>query len=381
MKITKIDKFESLNNQYAINVFGSEGKPNDICPLRISKAEGIEIDLLLYNGHYCLIKDFGRLVNSQLSKDGHKRFHCKRCLSSFTTELAKEDHAYYCKHHEPRRVIVDGKPVKFVNYNRSMRVPFAIYADFESFIKPIVTCQNNPEKSFTNKYQQHVPSSFAFYVKGPDGIELQHERVSYTAKSDDDNVAVKFVEYLEKYVKYLYNKFETHPKDMIFTDEDIINYHNSTHCHICEGELDKLPNGYKPPKTPPKITPERKVRDHCHITGKYRGAAHSFCNLNYRLPKFYPVIMHNLSGYDAHLFIKELARDHGEISCIPNTDEKYITFDKAVQVGEYTDKDGKAHPIKRQLKFIDSFKFMASSLDNLLKNVKDHPNLERYFSG
>jgi hypothetical protein len=80
------------------------------------------------------------------------------------------------------------------------------------------------------------------------------------------------------------------------------------------------------------------VRDHCHLTGQYRGAAHSCCNLQCQAPDFYPVIIHNLSGFDAHLFIKELK---GKIRCIPTTDEKYISFTREVVVGEYTDKTGK----------------------------------------
>ena len=389
VKLTKINKFET-NNCLSINIFANEGETSIIHPLRISKVEGFVINLLLYKGHYCLIKDFGRLVNSQLTKHHGTRFYCYRCINSFVSEYSLKEHEYYCKNHEARRIIIDDKPVKFKNYNHSMRVPFVIYADFESFNKPIYTCENTTGKSFTNRYQKHVPSSFSFYVKSIGGAEF--EQVSYTAlleaepevplasaargltnevrlplaseTSEEDDVAQIFVEMLERYVKDIYQKYEANPAKMIFTAEDKIAYENAKHCHICEGGLNDLS--------------EKKVRDHCHITGKFRGAAHSACNINYRLPKFYPVIMHNLSGYDAHLFIKKLG---GDITCIPNTDEKYISFSKDITVGEYKDKKGITHPIKRQLRFIDSFKFMASSLEQLLKNVKHHPNLEKYYQG
>ena len=78
-------------------------------------------------------------------------------------------------------------------------------------------------------------------------------------------------------------------------------------CHICETPLN-----------------DDKVRDHCHLTGKYRGAAHNQCKLNCKLPNFYPVIFHNLSGYDTHLFIKDLAKTPGEINCIAKTEENYV---------------------------------------------------------
>ena len=80
---------------------------------------------------------------------------------------------------------------------------------------------------------------------------------------------------------------------------------------------------------------DKKVRDHCHLTGKFRGAAHNKCNLKFRLPKFYPVIFHNLSGYDSHLFIKNLGKSEGKIDCIPNNEEKYISFTKEILVDKF----------------------------------------------
>ena len=78
-----------------------------------------------------------------------------------------------------------------------------------------------------------------------------------------------------------------------------------------------------------------KVRDHCHFTGKYRGAARNSCNLQCRKPLILPVIFHNLQGYDSHLFIKQLAKVEGSLSCIPSTKEKYISFSKKIKVDEY----------------------------------------------
>ena len=120
-----------------------------------------------------------------------------------------------------------------------------------------------------------------------------------------------------------------------------------------------------------------KVRDHCHFTGKYRGAAHKLCNLQFKKPiaKFTPVIFHNLTNYDCHLFINNLGKRDGVIKCIPNNKEKYITFSKEIEVGSYTNKEGKHVSIKPKIRFIDSFKFMASSLDNPVNNL-DHSNLK-----
>ena len=114
---------------------------------------------------------------------------------------------------------------------------------------------------------------------------------------------------------------------------------------------------------------DKKVRDHCHFTGKYRGAAHNKCNLDYEKAVFTPVIFHNLAGYDSHLFVKKLGKSEGNIKCIPNNEEKYISFSKTIVVGKYIDKKGEEKDIKHDLRFIDSFKFMATSLGKLVKNL------------
>ena len=116
---------------------------------------------------------------------------------------------------------------------------------------------------------------------------------------------------------------------------------------------------------------KKKVRDHCHFTGKYRGAAHNQCNLQFKKPKFTPVIFHNLSGYVAHLFVKNLGKSEGDIKCIPNNEEKYISFSKDIIVGEYENKKGEKVKVKHEIRFLDSFKFMTSSLESLVGNLGD----------
>ncbi|XP_071635068.1 uncharacterized protein [Temnothorax longispinosus] len=107
---------------------------------------------------------------------------------------------------------------------------------------------------------------------------------------------------------------------------------------------------------------DNKVRDHCHLTGRYRGPAHSTCNLNYKDSHFIPVIFHNLSGYDAHFIIKEIAAAfEGKIDVLPITKEKYISFTKHVK--DTAEKSDSRNDIK--LRFIDSYKFLSASLAKL----------------
>ena len=136
--------------------------------------------------------------------------------------------------------------------------------------------------------------------------------------------------------------------------KDMRAYKASTYCHICEGEL-----------------LDDKVADHCHLTGRYRCAAHNKCNLEYRIPKFFPVIFHNLAGYDAHLFVKNLGVTEGKVNCIPKYEENYISFTKEIEVDTFKS-NGKTISVKRELRFIDSFKFMVTSLDSLASNLPDN---------
>ena len=100
---------------------------------------------------------------------------------------------------------------------------------------------------------------------------------------------------------------------------------------------------------------DKKVRDNCHISGKYRGAAHWSCNINLKISKKIPVIFHNLKGYDSHLIFKELSGFNDlKISVIPNGLEKYMAF-----------------TVNKNLVFIGSMQFMNSSLDKLVKNLND----------
>ena len=129
--------------------------------------------------------------------------------------------------------------------------------------------------------------------------------------------------------------------------------------HICLKEFNDLKN--------------RKVRDHCRYTGRYQGAAHNNCNLKYLIPDYIPIVFHNLSGYDAHLFIKELGRrfNKNDIGVIAENEEKYISFKvkNNVKLAGVKYKDGTEVHKNIQLRFIDSCRYMASSLRRPASNL------------
>ena len=136
------------------------------------------------------------------------------------------------------------------------------------------------------------------------------------------------------------------------TEEKI--YHNEQGiCYICKKEFDKK---------------NYKVRDHCHYTGKYRGAAHNICNLRYKIPKEILVVFHNGSAYDYHFIIKELVKEFGgNFECLGENTEKYITFSVPIKKNI----ENKDIEITFKIKFIDSFRFMSSSSSKLVDNLSE----------
>ncbi|XP_073259356.1 uncharacterized protein [Porites lutea] len=373
MKLKHISKFEKLNPSLpGINVF-SVNDNKKFYPLRMVEKDCLNtIDLFFFEqdgvSHYSLIKNFTRLVKSQItsSKNG-SIFICKKCFTHFTKEELLQKHILYCSNNETVVVKMpkENTMLEFKNYHKQLPIPFVVYADFECFTKPMNTCSPNPEKSYTYNYQKHEPSGFCFYIKGiVSGIKF--EPITHTKTKDSDNVAEIFVNKLAKVTNKIYNDFYRRPKPLRLTRQQQISFDKAETCHICKKEL-----------------LSDKVRDHCHFTGQYRGAARNSCNLQCRKPMILPVIFHNLQGYDAHLFIKQLACLPGELNCIPSTEEKYISFSKKIKVDEYRSRrNGEMISLYFEIRFIDSFKFLQTSLANLVSNLQpdDFNNTKEIFS-
>ena len=363
VKLDQIVIFEKFNPQISINVFGFEGV---VYPLRLSKRKSEQrerseneqtINLLLISDgekqHYCLIKSLSRLLSSQVSGHQESNVFCLNCLNHFPNEEKLKIHEEYCLKNQTIKIEMPekGSLVTFIHHNRSIKVPFVVYADFEAFTEEIPRSKQNEKFSFTQKYQRHKPSGFCFKIVCFDE-RYNQKPVLFRAESEDEDISAIFVEMLERDIKRIQEKFDF-SKKMIFSPKDKDDFEKARVCWICRKEFGE----------------SKKQRDHCHFTGKYRGAAHVKCNLQFKKPKFTPVIFHNLSGYDAHLFVKNLGRTEGNIKCIPNNEEKYISFSKEIVVGEYKNKKGEKVEVKHEIRFLDSFKFMASSLESLVGNL------------
>ena len=184
------------------------------------------------------------------------------------------------------------------------------------------SCQPNPDKSYTQGYQKHEPSGYCLYLKGLDGLNVNFKPIVYTKKTEDEDISKRFIKHVIKLTHQIYQKYYSKPKPLYLTPQEEKDFQSATICHICEKR-------FKINKETGKIL---KVRDHCHFTGAYRGPAHNHCNLNCKKPLILPAIFHNLQGYDSHLFIKQLSKVSGDLSCIPSTGEKYISFSKKITV-------------------------------------------------
>ena len=376
-----IDRFEIQNPNISISVVGYN-KEDLVHPLRTSiyTKRKHNIALLLLKEavegeneeieektHYVLVKNDSALIASHINKHEHKRHLCLNCFNSFNSPETLEKHKEYCYGNESViiRMPPQGTYLRFKNFLHSEKAPFAIYADFESLIKPMDNCNPDPNKSYTKNYQKHEPTSFSYYISSSiDGVYKPILRKYTKTKKEDMDAMDVFIKWLEEDVKAIANIKE---KEIIFTEENRKQFNKASDCWIC-GEY--LGNN--------------RVRDHCHFTGRYRGPAHNSCNLKYRKPKSISVFFHNLSGYDSHLFIKKLGSpDKNEnIDCIPNNEEKYITFSKTIKTGHYTNKKGEVKDKFFKIVFKDSLKFMSSSLGALVNNLpKDaFKNLLKYFT-
>ena len=312
------------------------------------------------------------MVRSQItSHRSSKIYICKKCLTHYTKEDLLEKHIEYCDNNETAVVKMPTKKksiLKFKHHLKKLPLPFIIYADFECFTIPVNSCQPNPEKSYTKTYQKHEPSGFCLYLKTLDGMNTNFKPIVYTKKTQDEDISEKFIKHVVKLTHKIYKDYYKKPKHYNLSDKEEKEFQSASTCYICEEEFsrDKKTN--------------RKVRDHCHFTGEYRGAAHNQRNLSCRKPLILPVIFHNLQGYDAHLFIKQLAKVPGDLFSIPTTEEKYITFSKFIAVDQYHSKKHEKVLFKKfEIRFIDSFKFLQTSLSNLVSNLQpsDFKNLQK----
>ena len=298
--------------------------------------------------------------------------------------------------------------MSFTNYHKQMKVPYMVYADFECVVEKIHGCEPAPDARCTVKTERHVPCGFSYIAVRSDG------KLFGPFNHRGRDAVYVFLMWLQNHEREMHEDM-ANKRPLVMTPEDWKKHRKTTDCHICNKSLIKHSfldsiavhdpstgkycgqshrrccfaamksfTGLQRERQPkdaidqwiantqdtclfcadPLLVANFKdlVKDHDHMTGKYRGAAHNECNFKLKLNAKtapIPVIFHNLKGYDEHLLIQAMARVQGEIKCIPTDTEKYISFSLG------------------NLRFIDSMNFMQSSLEKLVKGSEDFPIMQR----
>lgn len=372
MQLSQINKFMSQNEPIAVNVYYFDSEEECIRPLFLAmkpiesryihlllltetvrcKPKAFEIDV---KSHFCWIKNFGALMRSQATKNRGKLFVCDRCLNYFYSQDKLNEHKIICilMNKCAIELPLPGENFEtFKNFKNELKVPFVIYADTETLLK-------QPEKAIfsedcsTRAHQQHEMHSIGYYFMCDSEID---DEISYYSSHRGADCLEWFMHELVKIATAVFECLEDTQPMWQLTVEQQDSFNLSTHCHICK----KI---FTNDEQPTSI----RVKDHCHMTGAYRGAAHQSCNLNYQVTRSIPVVFHNLSGYDSHLLIKMLGSNKevsGDITIIPQNSEKYISFIKKVTPCSSSVPFWK-HQREIKFKFIDSLRFMSASLDYL----------------
>ena len=341
--IKDIKKFEKLNQSISVNILAFDGE-TCIYPVYVtsekSRQHHINLLLISYNDkfHYVLIKNMSRLLCTN-HKNG-QRYFCNYCLHGFYKESSLLNHIDDCSKFGIQKVVLpdnENKWVKFNSIQKMMPVPFVIYADFESFLCKVEGPEN--ANSSLHAYERHIPSGFAYLIVSSDPNRV-YEPVVYRGP-----------DVIEKFLKRLKTESDEITSilgkviPVALSPEEEKTFSKTEKCYLCD-----------------ELLGADRVRDHDHLTGKFRGAAHNECNLKlqYRGNKhgtqsFYiPIVFHNLKGYNGHFILKGFKKNifgKGNINCIPNNMERYLSFSID------------------NLRFIDSLQFMNASLDKLSSNL------------
>ena len=337
-KCSDVHRFNELNNLsvniYELNFYQDSDKwKHHLIPREISKNNSDKvIDLLIYRKHYALIKKLHVFLGNH-----NRSFVCRRCLISYTCENALKNHKEKCGDDNICTIRTSNESqLYWKKHFHKNPLYFRIIADFEADNEKDGSKIGNKT---INIYEQK-PVLNGYYIISE--LEDVLESGYYESHLGYDNVDwfVKEVIKLENKMAFY---FKNTKKDIIMTKEKEEDFKNNNICRFCEK----------------KIVSD-KVRDHCHLTGKYRGPSHKICNINVKQKdsNFIAFAFHKFSNYnyDCHMFFKKLVdlkKDKVKFKIIPKTNEEYIS----VKYG--------------CIRFIDSYRFLSESLDKLVKNLDE----------
>jgi len=381
--VSQIKLFERSNPGTSVNVYGvrncrnknknkNSASQSTVYPLRVVDSEGENhFDLLLLTGgkedkknHYALITNFSRLVSSQKNNHGHRLYTCKKCFTTFDDqplkyklhgEQALARHRLTCGTHKPVLPLLpkEGDTLEFNSWRKTERLPFVVYADFEALLlKSTEKYGNN-----TEVMHKHHPMSYGYLVVAAEGVPVElfeqfgipRAPVIFRGSATEDDVAKRFVRDVLNVAERICNLYKSVNVPIIMSDEDCRLHADKVLCDLCKTRFTKR---------------NCKVAHHDHLSGRFLKTLCNTCNLKLKTPKFVPCFFHNLSNYDAHFIVENMPIDNKAISVIASSEEKFITFTKYINNSF-------------SVRFIDTCRFMASSLAHLAENLTT-ANFEKF---
>ena len=336
-KCSDVHRFDDLNNLsiniFELNFYQDQNKwRQNLIPIETSKNKSDRvIDLSICKNYYILIKKLDVFLG-----DHNKKFICRRCLSSYTSENMLVKHKQKCGDDNITTFRTSSESHLHWKWHfHKNPLYFRIYADFEADNEEDNSSIGNKTTSIYK--QKPIFNGYRIVSELEDVLKSGY----YKSPLGYENVNW-FVDEIIKLENKKTFYFVNTNKDIVMTEENEEDYKNNDICRFCERNIES-----------------DKVRDHCHLTGKYGGPAHNVYNINVTQDQsnFIPFIFHNFNNYGCHMFFKRLfdkKNDKVKLDIIPKTNEEYIS----VTYGGN--------------RFIDSYRFQSSSLDSLLKTVVDN---------
>ena len=297
-----------------------------------------EIDLIYWDEHFAWIKNFSRFIYD-LSPKHSSKFFCKRCFGVFYSNETFDRHQEICSRPDFDNVLYTlpppGTKLKFTNIQNQLKSSFVIYADFECLLCTAEQQPNAGERSKTTLYQKHTPCAVGFYiVPAVEGL-FRTRFETYTGEDVVKWFLQRMLTIRDEILTILQNQ-----QAIIMSADDWHAFHAAKTCWICTQPFD-----------PRKM--EEKVRDHDHLSGKFRLAAHVICNLKLHKSFKIPVFLHNFRGYDGHLIALATEQfPNIQLNIIGQGYEKYLTLG-----------------FSKSITFKDSYQFLAYSLEQLAKDL------------
>lgn len=355
-----------------------------------------EIDLILLQHpttkerHFAYCKNIQQLLRQDAHRPSSQTHVCRNCSRVFTTAEEFQRHHQLCINHETTTITMpkEGQFQSFTQHSNKIPVPYVIIWDCETY--NVLMNKKNKNTTFIS---QHVPTGVFAVVH-----DTLKNKVVKTFKHNGSTCIRNFINDVREYCNELLEGLFNSPVNIIMTPQNKADYKSATQCYICQdpfcsdsdmNEYRKLKKVYdekfyafqttlpEDTKTRNKlyksfqsenkkpVCPKFKVKDHCHFTGKFRGASCFRCNLDLKVKVHIPAFAHNFRGYDSHFFIDALNDKFADkVDVIPQNTERFLEASVDLGNGENSRKT-------QSLVFKDSLCHLNSSLDTLAKNLSD----------